>query len=166
MHVCLCVCARACACACACVYIQVICRLQAAWRFCPVMLLSEVIDAVPGRAGKTGRRGEEGLIRKGLREEEQHDILLSFLHLAPPCLPFIVLGPKPESVCLLALSNLPKPLSSKHKPLLSIPVSPTTPPNIHTHSLSTTSHHECIRGKERGAAIAVLSFFSPSSCPG
>lgn len=40
------------------------------------MMLSEVIDAIPGRAGREER--EEGLMREGLREEEQHDILLCF----------------------------------------------------------------------------------------
>lgn len=35
------------------------------------------------------------------------------------------------------LRRSPEPVSSKHNPLLSIPVFPTTPANIHKHSLSS-----------------------------
>lgn len=59
--------------------------------FCPVMLLSKVIDAVPGRVGRED--SEEELVREGLREEEQHNILLCFFHLTPPPSHFIVLEP-------------------------------------------------------------------------
>lgn len=123
-------------------------HLEDAWYFCPVMLLSEVIDAVPGRAGK--HRGGWADKRCGNKNSMTYCSPFSFLP-HPTTLTPLYSGTKTEVLAS------PKPLFSKHKPQLSIPVSPTTA----THNLCpATSHPPMNRLKRKGCChcSAPLSF--------
>lgn len=129
------------------------------------MLLSEVIDAIPSRVGTQGGGG--GVIDKreiAGRGTAWHTALLFSPH--PTFLPIhnrfgtkIQVRPRQPSET---------PLSSKHKPLLSIPVSPLTSPQ--NTLCPPTSHHDRMKEEKGVAAIAVLALlFSPpavqASCP-
>lgn len=77
------------------------------WCFCPVMSLSEVIDAVPGRVGKTGRRGRGGIDKRRIAGRG------SMTYCSP----------------LLTSPHLPHPPSLWHQnPSAYLPICPGQPP--------------------------------------